>query len=82
MTSAKTLLKWDAEGAADENAAALAWQEGCLSRALGEVKMFDDTDSPTYYGDIYSFLVRTVVVSDVMTRRAYSFLQSLRACKK
>lgn len=59
VTSAKALLKWGAEGAADENAAALAWQESCLSRALGEVKMFDDTDSPTYYGDIYSFLVRT-----------------------
>lgn len=31
VTSAKALLKWGAEGAADENAAALAWQESCLS---------------------------------------------------
>ena len=30
-----------------------------MSRAIGEVKMFDETDSPTYYGDIYSFLMRT-----------------------
>ena len=59
VTSAKALLKWSADGAATELAAGLAWQEGCLSRALGEVKMFDDTDNPTYYGDIYSFLVRT-----------------------
>lgn len=55
----KTLLKWGSEGAADELAAGFAWQESCVSRALGEVKMFDDTDSPTYYGDIYSFLIRT-----------------------
>ncbi len=41
------------------NDVALAWQEKCVSRAMGEVKMFDDTDSPTYYGDIYSFLMRT-----------------------
>lgn len=59
VTSAKVLLKWSAEGVTTELAAGIAWQEGCLSRALGEVKMFDDTDNPTYYGDIYSFLVRT-----------------------
>ena len=29
-----------------------------MSRALGEVKMFDSMDNPTYYGDIYSFLMR------------------------
>lgn len=59
VSAGKSLIKWSAAGAATESAAALAWQEGCLSRALGEVKMFDQTDSPTYYGDIYSFLVRT-----------------------
>lgn len=37
---------------------ALAWHEQSVCRALGEVKMFDRTDDPTYYGDIYSFLVR------------------------
>ena len=47
------------EEAATLNAIALAWQEKCVSRAIGEVKMFDETDSPTYYGDIYSFLMRT-----------------------
>ena len=38
--------------------AALAWHEQSVCRALGEVKMFDNEDDPTYYGDIYSFLVR------------------------
>lgn len=53
------VLKWDANGVAGENAAGLAWQQSCVSRALGEVKMFDSTDNPLYYGDIYSFLMRT-----------------------
>lgn len=53
-----TLSKWSTAGAATDNAAGLAWQRDSLSRALGEVKMFDSTDDPLYYGDIYSFLVR------------------------
>ncbi len=53
------VVKWDAEGVATEVAAGLAWQQGCVSRALGEIKMFDSTDNPLYYGDIYSFLLRT-----------------------
>lgn len=58
LTSAKTLLEWNKEGSASELAAGLAWQEQCVSRALGEVKMFDSTDNPMYFGDIYSFLMR------------------------
>ena len=56
--TAGTLSKWSTAGAAADNAAGLAWQLQSLSRALGEVKMFDSTDDPLYYGDIYSFLVR------------------------
>lgn len=47
-----------AAGAATDNAGGLAWHRDSLSRALGEVKMFDRMDDPTYYSDIYSFLVR------------------------
>ncbi|WP_444339406.1 hypothetical protein [Phocaeicola plebeius] len=65
-----TLKKWSVSGATSDNAdglvsgatsdnaAGLAWQTNSLSRALGEVKMFDSTDNPLYYGDIYSFLIR------------------------
>ncbi|MBQ1363948.1 MAG: hypothetical protein IIY43_13015, partial [Oscillospiraceae bacterium] len=49
---------YDAAGAATDIAGGLAWQKDSVSRALGEVKMFDKIDDPTYYGDIYSFLVR------------------------
>lgn len=37
---------------------ALAWHEQSVCRALGEVQVFDRAGDPTYYGDIYSFLVR------------------------
>ena len=59
IKSDKSLLSWSEEGEAGELAAALAWQEQSVSRALGEIKMFDSTNNPTYYGDIYSFLLRT-----------------------
>lgn len=57
-TTAGVLHEFDKTGNATDNAAALAWHEGAVSRALGEVKVFDSMDNPTYYGDIYSFLVR------------------------
>jgi len=53
-----TLKAYGADGAATDLAGGLAWQRDSVSRALGEVKMFDKIDDPTYYGDIYSFLVR------------------------
>ena len=58
LTAAGALLKWDAENQATEVAAALAWQQDCVSRAIGDLKMFDRMDDPLYYGDIYSFLMR------------------------
>ena len=48
----------DAEGAATDLAAGLAWHENSVCRALGEVNAFEKEKDPTYYGDIYSFLVR------------------------
>ena len=53
-----TLKAYGDAGAATDLAGGLAWQRDSLSRALGEVVMFDRVDDPTYYGDIYSFLVR------------------------
>jgi hypothetical protein len=38
--------------------ASIFWQENCVSRALGEVKVFEDADRPEYYGDIISTLLR------------------------
>lgn len=45
-------------GAATDNAAALAWHQDSVCRALGEVVVFDNPGNATYYSDILSFLVR------------------------
>lgn len=54
----KAKKAWSAEGAATDLAAALAWHEQSVCRALGEVKAFENEGDPTFYGDIYSFLIR------------------------
>ena len=59
LSSAKKVVDWSTEGAAADLAAGFAWQKESVSRALGNFKMFSEMDSPTYYGDIYSFLVMT-----------------------
>jgi len=57
-TSAKAAKSWSTAGAATDLAAAIAWHDQSVCRALGEVKAFENEGDPTYYGDIYSFLVR------------------------
>lgn len=57
-TAAKAPKAWSAAGTATDLAAALAWHDRSVCRALGEVKAFENEGDPTYYGDIYSFLVR------------------------
>ncbi len=38
--------------------AALFWQKNSILKAVGDIKFFESMDEPTYYGDIYSALVR------------------------
>lgn len=57
-TAAKVAKESSAEGAATDLAAALAWHDQSVCRALGQVEAFENEGDPTYYGDIYSFLVR------------------------
>jgi hypothetical protein len=56
--TAGTVKEWTAAGVATDNAAALAWWDESVCRALGEVVAFENLSDPTYYSDIYSFLVR------------------------
>ena len=60
-TSSGNLVKTSEGGAtaATDLAAGLAFHTDAVSVAMGEVVMFDSMSNPTYYGDIYSFLVRT-----------------------
>lgn len=56
-TAAGGTLKTGAAAATD-CAAGLAWQRSSVSRALGEVKAYQNDNDPTFYGDIFSFAVR------------------------
>lgn len=49
---------WATTAATGDLGAALAWHEQSVVRALGEVNAFEKTGDPTWYGDVYSFLIR------------------------
>jgi len=57
-TAAVAPKLWTGAAAATDNAAAIAWHENSVCRALGETEMFERPNDPLYYADIYSFLVR------------------------
>lgn len=46
------------DATASDNAAGLAWQQDCVSRALGTVEVFESEKDPLYYGDVLSFAMR------------------------
>lgn len=48
----------DAEVTGTDNVAALCWQKDCVAKAMGEIKPFQSTDNPTYYGDVFSSAVK------------------------
>lgn len=43
---------------ADTNSAGLLWHSQGVENAMGDVEFFQEEKSPTYYGDIYSALLR------------------------
>lgn len=43
---------------ATDSAAGLAWQEDCVSRAVGNHELFENEKDALYYGDVMSALVR------------------------
>lgn len=47
-----------AADAATDNLAALCWQEDQVTRAMGETKFFENKSDATYYGDVYSALLK------------------------
>lgn len=58
-TNASGAVKaWDAAAAATDSAAGIAWQSGCVSRALGSTELFENQGNALVYGDIISAAVR------------------------
>lgn len=47
-----------AANTATDNAYALAWQEDFVTRALGDIKIYANEDDPSYYGSVFSAMVR------------------------
>lgn len=48
----------DAASSADSNSGALLWQKQGVENATGDVEFFDELGKATYYGDIYSAILR------------------------
>lgn len=57
-TSALAIEALGASVDATDHVASLCWQKDAVTRAIGEKKFFEEKDSPTMYGDIYSALLR------------------------
>ena len=58
LSAANVVNALGAVVAATDNATSLLWQKDQAARAVGEMKFFQDLDSPLYYGDVYSALLR------------------------
>ena len=57
--STPVVKELDAEAAATDNdAVAVCWQKNAVAKAVGTVDFFEDLRNPTFYGDIYSAMVR------------------------
>ena len=56
--STPVVKPYGATAAATDNDAIMCWHLSGVERALGEVRMFGNEDDATYYGDVYSFLLR------------------------
>jgi hypothetical protein len=56
--STPVLNPYGTAGTSTDNAAGLFWQKNAVGRAKGPTMFFSQVDSPTYYGDLYSFLQR------------------------
>lgn len=57
-TATPVAKAFGAAGAATDNDASLFWHSSFVEHAMGEVKVFEDIDNPTYYSSIMSFLIR------------------------
>ena len=58
LTAAKAFKAFEAKGAATDCEGCLFWHKNMVEKAIGTTQIFEKIKDPTYYGDIYSFLVR------------------------
>ncbi len=58
FTSALAVKPVGAEVDTTDQEASILWHKNAVTRALGEVKFFENPDRAEYYGDVYSALLR------------------------
>lgn len=58
VSSSQVVKAVGAASATSDSEAAIFYHRTMLERALGTINIFEETKSPTYYGDIISFLLR------------------------
>lgn len=59
VNAAGAILAYGAAGSATDNDACLFWYEEAVEYAFGGVEAFENIGDPQFYGDVYSFLVRS-----------------------
>lgn len=57
-TATPVIKAYGAAGAITDNDAILCWHERFVERSVGEIKFFGQEQAPTFYGDVYSGLIR------------------------
>lgn len=58
LSAAGAFKPWSAETEEDDIEGVIFYNGNQVEFALGDIKFFEKKDDPTYYGDVYSFLVR------------------------
>ncbi|MDH1881179.1 MULTISPECIES: hypothetical protein [unclassified Empedobacter] len=58
-STSKEFKAFGAVGEATDTEGNLFWNKNMVEKAIGTTQAFESIGDPTYYGDIYSFLVRT-----------------------
>lgn len=59
VTAANDIVAPGEAGAATNDSASLFWYQESVEFALGGIEAFEQLGAPQFYGDVYSFLVRT-----------------------
>lgn len=57
-TATPAIIQPSAASAIDTNSSGLLWHQQGVENAIGDVEFFQNLSDPTYYGDIYSALLR------------------------
>lgn len=57
-SAALAIAALDAVVATTDHEVSFVWQKNAVTRAIGEVKFFEDVNNPLYFGDVYSSLLR------------------------